>query len=159
MSKMNHSNGVSRSSGQTYPFLGVPPSSIFREAEDFHKKVASEIVKMRGHERARDLLQDFDDANREHETTSEPDDSQPITVEPSLNLSKIIQKLTVVERLWLARIVTAHGKELILGPLAGLRNRHQLRSVPSLDPRKVSHGGTSLNGGHTASFNTLRGTR
>jgi hypothetical protein len=114
MSKMNHSNGVSRSSGQTYPFLGVPPSSIFREAEDFHKKVASEIAKMRGNERARDMLQDFDDANREHETISEPDDSQPLTVEPPLALSKIIPKLTAVERLWMARIVKAHGKDVVL---------------------------------------------
>ena len=111
MSKMNHSNGVSRPSGQTSPFLGV---CAFLEAEDFQKKVSAEIVKMRGNERARDMLQDFDDVNREHETISEPDDSQPLTVEPPLTLSKIIPKLTAVERLWLARIVKAHGNELIL---------------------------------------------
>ena len=114
MSKMNHSNGVSCSSGQTYPFLGVPPSSTFHGAEDFHKTVAAEIAKMRGNELVRDLLQDFDAVDPEHETTSEPNDSQPLTVEPPLTLSKIIPKLTAVERLWMARIVRAHGKEVVL---------------------------------------------
>ena len=69
---------------------------------------------MRGNERARDMLQDFDDANLEHELSSEPDDSQPLTVEPPLTLSKIIPKLTAVERLWMARIVKAHGKDVVL---------------------------------------------
>lgn len=114
MSKMNHSDGISRPSVQTYPFLAVPPSSASREAEDFQKKVSAEIAKMRGNERVRDLLQDCDDADLEHETISEPDDSQPLTVEPPLTLSKIIPKLTAVERLWMARIVRAHGKEVVL---------------------------------------------
>lgn len=111
MSKMNYSNEISCPSGQTSQFLGA---CAFREAEDFQKKVSAEIVKMRGNERARDMLQDFDDANREHETISEPDDSQPLTVEPPLALSKIIPKLTAVERLWMARIVKVHGKDVVL---------------------------------------------
>ncbi|MBL8073928.1 MAG: hypothetical protein JNL29_06145 [Nitrospira sp.] len=114
MSKMNHFHGVPRPSVRTYPFLGLPPSNRSREAEDFQKQVAEEIAKMRGNERARDMLQDFDDANLEHELSSEPDDSQPLTVEPPLTLSKIIPKLTVVERLWMARIVKAHGKDVVL---------------------------------------------
>ncbi|MFY4730906.1 hypothetical protein, partial [Nitrospira sp. BLG_2] len=44
----------------------------------------------------------------------EPDDSQPLTVEPPLTLSEIFSKLTAVERLWLARMVESHGKELVL---------------------------------------------
>lgn len=114
MATMNNSKGVLRPSLHTYTFLGVSPSSTSREAEDFQEKVSAEIAKMRGNERARDMLQDFDDANLEHETISEPDDSQPLTVEPPLTLSKIIPKLTAVERLWMARIVKAHGKDVVL---------------------------------------------
>lgn len=114
MTKINHSNELSRASAHIYPFLGVPPSSTSREAEDFQKKVAEEIAKMRGNELARDLLQDFDDAHLESHMVREPDDSQPLTVEPPVTLSKITSKLTAVERLWLARIVKAQGKEVVL---------------------------------------------
>ena len=114
MATMNNSKWVLRPSLHTYTCLGVSPSSTSREAEDCQKKVSAEIAKMRGNERARDMLQDFDDANLEHETISEPDDSQPLTVEPPLTLSKIIPKLTAVERLWMARIVKAHGKDVVL---------------------------------------------
>ena len=114
MATMNNSKQVLRPSLHTYTFLGVSSSSTSREAQDFQKKVSAEIAKMRGNERARDMLQDFDDANLEHEMSSEPDDSQPLTVEPPLTLSKIIPKLTAVERLWMARIVKAHGKDVVL---------------------------------------------
>ncbi len=114
MATMNNSKGVLRPSLHTYTFLGVSSSSTSREAQDFQKKVSAEIAKMRGNERARDMLQDFDDANLEHERISEPDDSQPLTVEPPLTLSKIIPKLTAVERLWMARIVKTHGKDVVL---------------------------------------------
>jgi hypothetical protein len=114
MTKMNQSTELSRVSVHIHPFLGVPPSSTTREAEDFQKQVAEEIAKMRGNERAQDMLQDFDDGDLEHETISEPDDSQPLTVEPPLTLSKIIPKLTAIERLWMVRIVRAHGKEVVL---------------------------------------------
>jgi len=68
MTKMNQSTELSRVSVHTHPLLGVPPSSTTREAEDFQKQVAEEIAKMRGNERAQDMLQDFDDGDLEHET-------------------------------------------------------------------------------------------
>ncbi len=111
MAKANHSNQLSRIN---YPFLGVSLSNTPREGEDFRKKVAAEIAEMLRNELAVDVPYDFDDVDLQDPTIREPDDSQPLTVEPPLTLSKICSKLTAVERLWLARMVKAHGKELVL---------------------------------------------
>lgn len=114
MGKMIYYNGVSG--------LSVPKSDVFERSssgrsnggEDFQKQVATEIAKIRRNEFARDRLEDFDEVDLHDETIREPDDSQLLTVEPPVTLSKITSQLTAVERLWLARIVKAHGKELIL---------------------------------------------
>lgn len=111
MNKANHSNRLSRIK---YPFLGVSHSNTPREGEDFRKKVAEAIAEMLRNELAVDVPYDFDDVDLQDSIIREPDDSQPLTVEPPLTLSKICSKLTAVERLWLARMVKAHGKELVL---------------------------------------------
>ncbi len=114
MAKMNYYNGVSGLSVPKYDVFERPSSGRANRGEDFQKQVAAEIAKMRRNELARDRLQDFDEVDLHDETIREPDDPQPLTVEPPVTLSKITSQLTAVERLWLARIVKAHGKELIL---------------------------------------------
>lgn len=114
MTEMNDSKGFSGASVQKYPFLKVPPSDTSREAEDFQNKVAEEIAKMRSNELAVDRSQDCDDVDHHDHRIREADNSQLLTVEPPLTLSKICSKLTAIEQLWLARMVTAHGKELVL---------------------------------------------
>ncbi|MDC8450012.1 MAG: hypothetical protein LV473_16875 [Nitrospira sp.] len=114
MTKTNQSNGFSRTSIHKYPFLRVPPSNTSCEAKDFQEKVAEEVVEMCRNELAVDVPQDFDDVDFHDHIIREPDDSQLLTVEPPLTLSKICSKLTAIERLWLARMVKTHGKELVL---------------------------------------------
>lgn len=114
MAKANYPNGLSRTSEHNYSFFGVSPSNTSRQAEDFQKKVAEEIAQMLGNELAVDAPKDFDDVDLQDHILREPDDSQPLTVEPPLTLSEIFSKLTAVERLWLARMVESHGKELVL---------------------------------------------
>jgi hypothetical protein len=114
MTEVKHSNRLSRTNVRKYPFVGVSPSNTSRQADDFQKKVAEEIAQMRRNELMVDAPKDFDEVNFHDHIIPEPDDSQPLTVEPPLTLSKICSKLTAVERLWLARMVKAHGKELVL---------------------------------------------
>ncbi|MGZ8385418.1 MAG: hypothetical protein ACXWWI_05580 [Nitrospira sp.] len=93
----------------------MSPSNTSRQAEDFQKKVAEEIAQMLRNELTVDAPKDFGDVDLQDGLIRELDDSQPITVEPPLTLSKIFSKLTALERLWLARRVKSHGKELVLG--------------------------------------------
>ncbi len=111
MNKVNHSDTVSRTSVHT---SGVSLSNTSLQAEDFQRKVTEEIAQMRRNEFAADVPKDFDGVYFQDHIISEPDDSQPLTVEPPLTLSKIYSQLTAVERLWLARMVKAHGKKLVL---------------------------------------------
>lgn len=69
---------------------------------------------MRRNDLAVDVPKDFDNVDLHDHTITEPDDSQLLTVEPPLTLSTICSKLTAVERLWVARMVKAHGKEVVL---------------------------------------------
>lgn len=114
MTEINHSNELSRGSLHAHSRLGALPSSTSREVEDFREQVAQEIAKMRGNERVRDMLHDFDDVPLQRHLSREPDDSRLLMVEPPVTLSKITSQLTDVERLWLARIVKAYGKEVVL---------------------------------------------
>lgn len=113
MTKVNYSNMLPTSLDK-YPFLEVSPSNTSRQAEDFQKKVAEEIVQMLRNELTVDAPKDFGDVDLQDGLIRELDDSQPITIEPPLTLSKIFSKLTALERLWLARRVKSHGKELVL---------------------------------------------
>lgn len=114
MTNANYPNAVSHTSEHDHSFLGVSPSNMSRQAGDFQKKVADEIAQMLGNEFAVDAPQDFGDVGLQNHILREPADSQPLSVEPPLTLSKIFSKLTAVEQLWLARMVASHGKELIL---------------------------------------------
>ncbi len=114
MIKVKQSNGFSRTSAPKYPRIGVSSANISYRSEDFQKKVAEEIAHMRRNDLPVDESKDFDDVHFHDHIILEPDDSQPLTVEPPLTLSKICSQLTAVERLWLARMVKAHGKELVL---------------------------------------------
>lgn len=107
MSKVSYSN-INKS-----PSLEASPSNASRQA-DFQKKIAEGIAQMLPNELALDAPKDSDDVNLREGVVGEPDDSQPLTVEPPLTLSKIFSKLTAVERLWVARMVKSHGKELVL---------------------------------------------
>lgn len=69
---------------------------------------------MHRNELAVDEQQDCDDMDLHDHRIREADDAQLLTVEPPLTLSKISSKLTTVEQLWLARMVKAHGKEVVL---------------------------------------------
>jgi hypothetical protein len=113
MTKVKHSNRLLRTNVRKYPF-GVSPSDTSRRAEDFQKNVAEDIAQMRRNELVVDAPNHFDNVDLQDHMTRDPDDSQLLTVEPPLTLSKICSKLTAVERLWLARMVKAHGKELVL---------------------------------------------
>lgn len=104
---------VSYSNIDKYPSLEASPSNASRQA-DFQKKIAEVIAQMLPKELALDAPKDSDDVNLREGVVGEPDDSQPLTVEPPLTLSKIFSKLTAVERLWVARMVKSHGKELVL---------------------------------------------
>jgi hypothetical protein len=114
MANVNHTNGLSRASEHDHSFLGVSPSNTYRQAADFQEKVAEEIAQILGNELAVNGSKDFDDVDLPDHIFTEPDDSQSLTVEPPLTLSKIFSKLTTVEGLWLARMVKSHGKELVL---------------------------------------------
>ncbi|MBX3332067.1 MAG: hypothetical protein KF722_16805 [Nitrospira sp.] len=114
MAKVNYSDGLSRTNVLKYPFRGVSPSNTSRQTEDFQKKVAEEVAQMGRNELAVDVSKDFDGVDLQDHIIREPDDSQLLTVEPPLTLSKIYSKLTAVERLWVARVVKAHGKEVVL---------------------------------------------
>lgn len=111
MAKVNYSDRLSRTSVHQYPFRGVSPSNTSRQTEDFQKKVAEEVAQMGRNELAVGVSKDFDDVDLQDHMIR---DSQPLTIELPLTLSKIYSKLTAVERLWLARIVKAHGQELVL---------------------------------------------
>lgn len=113
MSKVNDSDGLLSTSIDKYPFLGVSPSDTSRQADDFEKRVAEEIEIMLGNELAVDVPMVGDEVDFADHIIMEPDDSQPLRVEPPLTLSKIFSKLTAIERLWLARMVKSHGKALV----------------------------------------------
>jgi hypothetical protein len=113
MARINYPNGLSRTSEHNSFFEASTPNTS-RQTEDFQKKVAEEIAQMRRHELAVDGPKDFDDVDLQDHILTEPDDFQPLTIEPPLTLSKIFSKLTALERLWLARMVKSHGKELVL---------------------------------------------
>lgn len=114
MTKVNYPNGVSRTSEHKYSPFGASTSNSYRQAEDLQKEVAEEIAPMRRNELAVNGSKDFDDVELPDHRLTEPDDSQPLIVEPPLTLSKIFSKLTALERLWLARMVKSHGKDLVL---------------------------------------------
>ena len=103
MAKPNYPNELSLTSERNPSFQA---SNTAWQAEDFQKKVTEEIAQMRRNE--------LDGVDLQDHIITEPDDSQPLTVEPPLTLSKIFPKLTPVEQLWLARMVKSHGKELVL---------------------------------------------
>jgi hypothetical protein len=94
------------------PALEVSRSNTSRQS-DFQKKIAEAIAQMLRNELALDAPKDSDDMDRQDGFIGDPDDSQPLTVEPPLTLSKIFSRLTAVERLWLAQMVKSHGKELV----------------------------------------------
>lgn len=108
------SNRLSGTSVQNSRFVGVSLSNTSFQAEDFQMKIAEEIAHVHGNELTMDVPKDVDDMDFHDQICSAPDDSQLLTVEPPLTLSKICSKLTALERLWLARMVKAHGKELVL---------------------------------------------
>lgn len=115
MTEMNYSNGFSGANVQRHPFFERPPSETSREAEGLQEEVAQEIAKMCCKELAVDEPQkNCDDVDLQDHMLREPDDSQPLRVEPPMTLSKICSRLTAVERLWLARVVKAHGREVVL---------------------------------------------
>lgn len=111
MAKANSSNGFSRTSIQHYSFLAANRSS---QAEDFQRKMTEEVAHMRRNDHAVDEPNYFGDVDLHDHTIREPDDSQLLTIEPPLTLSKICSKLTAVERLWVARMVKTHGKDVVL---------------------------------------------
>ena|SRR5689334_9678287 len=94
--------------------LGMSQSSPSRQTKDFKKRVTEEIVKLLQHELAVAAPKDSDDVDFLDHIKNESDDSQLLTVEPPLTLSKIFSKLTALEQLWLAGMVKQHGKELVL---------------------------------------------
>lgn len=114
MAKVNRPNRPSRTSIHEYPFLAGALSDGSREAEDFQKEVAEKIAEMCRNEFAVDGSQDVDKVDLCYHRLREPDDSQPLTVEPPLSLPKICAELTAVEQLWLVRMVRAHGKKVVL---------------------------------------------
>lgn len=114
MTKVTQSNGQLRVGVSKYPVLGASSSNRSWEAEDFQQKVAEQIAEMYCNEPAEGGLQNSDEMDLQDDPIEAPDDSQPLSVEPPLTLSKICSKLTAVERLWLVRIVKAHGKEVVL---------------------------------------------
>lgn len=111
---MNHSNRLSSTTIHKYPFLQGSPCNTSCRAEDFQRNVTEKIAEMLRNELKLDASNEFDDVDLQDQISSEPDDSQPLRVEPPLTLSTIFSKLTAVERLWLAGIVKSHGKELML---------------------------------------------
>ncbi|MFO0700898.1 MAG: hypothetical protein U0236_16875 [Nitrospira sp.] len=114
MIEKNYSNGFSGSSVKKYPFFEGPPSETSREAKGLQEDVTQEIAKICCEELVVDQPQNCDDVDPQDHMIRELDDSQPLRVEPPLTLSKICSKLTAVEQLWLARVVKAHGKEVML---------------------------------------------
>lgn len=119
MAKANHSDWFSGRNVQQYSFLAAPPSNTPHQAEDFQMKVAEEVAHMRRNDLAVDVPRDFGGVDFHDHTITEPDDSQLLTIDPPLTLSKICSKLTAVERLWVARMVKAHGKEVVLARWRG----------------------------------------
>lgn len=96
------------------PSLKGSQSHPSRQTEDFQKRVTEEIVKMLHNELAVPASKDSDDVDFLNHLDDELDDSQLLTVEPPLTLSKIFSKLTALERLWMAGIVKQHGKQMVL---------------------------------------------
>ena len=97
-----------------HPFVGVPQSNTPCQKDDFQRRVTEEIVKMVHHELAMAAPNDSDDVDFLNHISNEEDDSQLLSVEPPLTLSKIFSKLTPIERLWLAGMVKQHGKQMVL---------------------------------------------
>ena len=74
------------------PSLEGSQSHPSRQTEDFQKRVTEEIVKMLHNELAVPTSKDSDDVDFLNHLNDESDDSQLLTVEPPLTLSKIFSK-------------------------------------------------------------------
>ena len=95
--------------------LKMPPTLTTWEALQFRAETECEIEEMRRDGIAPDLPYDFDDDDRQEESSHrEPDGSRPVMVEGHPTLAKILPELTVEERMWLASMVQAYGETQVL---------------------------------------------
>jgi len=95
--------------------LNLPPTLTTWEALLLRAATESNIEDMRRQGLAVEIPYDFgDDDDNQVLGISASDCSQPVRVDGSPTLAKILPKLSVDEQLWLARMVHAYGEAQVL---------------------------------------------